>query len=322
MRAPRSFPLGGDRRPWGQPPGRDSETGGSQRPPRALVVALLLACASLMLLDRGDHSLVDPARSAVGNAVGPLQSGVAGAIRPVVELPEFFRSREDLRAELTTLEAENAGLRSDARTSDYRRNRLTELEGLTGAAESLGYALVPARVVGLGSSQSFSSTVTIDAGSTAGLAPDMTVLNNDGLVGRVLRVTRTTATVLLLIDADSTVGGRIGESMELGFLQGRGEIGDAGRLDLELLDQQLVPSKGDTVVTWGSVDTDGNARGPYLAGVPIGEVVSVYSSLRESTQRAVIDPFVDFSALDLVGVVVPSGTRSDRAVVEADGTLR
>lgn len=305
-------------RPFGQAP-RGS---GDGTPPRALVVALVLACASLMLLDRGDDSLVDPARQAVGDVVGPAQAGVASAIRPVVELPGFFRSREEMRAELASLEAENAGLRTEVRASGYRRNKLAELEGLTGAAESLGYALVPARVVGVGASQSFSNTVTIDAGSASGLAPDMTVVNNDGLVGRVLRVTSTTATVLLVVDADSTVGGRIGESMELGFLQGRGTIGGSARLDLELLDQRLVPSKGDTVVTWGSVDGAGNAAGPYVAGVPIGQVVSVFASLRESSQRVVIDPFVDFSELDLVGVVVPSGTRSDRAVVEADGSLR
>ena len=59
-----------------------------------------------------------------------------------------------------------------------------------------------------------------------------------------------------------------------------------------------------------------------LAGVPIGRITEVYSSLREASQRAVVESFVDFSALDVVGVVVPSGTGSDRAVVEADGSLR
>ena len=81
--------------------------------------------------------------------------------------------------------------------------------------------------------------------------------------------------------------------------------------------QTAVPAKHDTVVTWGS-----EAGGPYVSGVPVGKVTRVYSSVRETTQRAVIDPFVDFGALDLVGVVVPSGTASDRAVIEANGTLR
>jgi rod shape-determining protein MreC len=56
--------------------------------------------------------------------------------------------------------------------------------------------------------------------------------------------------------------------------------------------------------------------------VPIGTITEVYSSLREASQRAVVKPFVDFSALDVVGVMVPSGSRSDRAVIEADGSLR
>ncbi len=315
-RLTRGLPGAFQRRSWGREPGHDDPRG---TPPRALVVALLLACASLMLLDQGGNgSVVDPARRAVGEVFGPAQNTVSAAIRPVVELPDFFRSRDDMRAQLASLEAENAGLRTEVRTTGYGRNKLAELEGLTSAAEDLGLALVPARVVALGPSQSFSSTVTIDAGSAAGIRPDMTVLNNDGLVGRVLRVTRTTATVLLIVDPDSTIGGRIGESMEIGFLHGRGLLGASDRLDLELLDQTVIPHKRDTVVTWGSA----GGVGPYVAGVPVGEVTSVYSSLRDTSQRAVIDPFVDFTELDLVGVVVPSGSSSDRSVIEADGSLR
>ena len=56
--------------------------------------------------------------------------------------------------------------------------------------------------------------------------------------------------------------------------------------------------------------------------MPVGQVTEVFASLRDSSQRAVIEPFVDFSALDLVGVVVPSGTRATARVIEADGSLR
>lgn len=295
---------------------RDEERG---RPSRSLMVALLLACLTLITLDHqgGSGSPVESARRVVGEVFGPVEAGTTAAVRPFAAVPSFFRSHSALRDDIAQLRAENSRLKSEVATSGYDRNRLEEFEGLTSAAENLGYALVPARVVGLGPAQSFSRTVTIDAGSHAGIHPDMTVVNNDGLVGRVLRVTRTTATVLLIVDTDSVVGGRVGESMDVGFLHGRGVLGSEGRLDLDLVDDAEVPSRHDTVVTWGS---EGGA--PYVSGVPIGRVTSVYSSLRDSSQQAVIEPYVDFGALDVVGVVVPSGTSSDRAVIEADGSLQ
>jgi len=287
------------------------------RPSRALLVALVLAALSLMALDsQGGGSPIDPARRAVGEAFGPVETATAAAVRPFTAVPHFVRSRDHLQQDLLTLQAENSQLRSDLARQDYDKNRLEEYDGLTAAAKSLGYSLVPARVVAMGPSQSFSRTVTIDAGASSGIQPDLTVVNNDGLVGRVLRVTRTTATVLLIVDADSVVGARVGRSMDVGLLHGRGALGSDGRLDLELVDDTAVPAEQDDVVTWGS-----QGGGPYVSGVPIGRVTHVYSSVRESAQRAVIDPFVDFGALDLVGVVVPAGTSSDRAVIEADGSL-
>jgi rod shape-determining protein MreC len=242
---------------------------------------------------------------------------VSSVVDPIVAIPHWLRGQHDLASDIERLETENDQLRSELAATDYDRNRLQEYDDLTATAESIGYALVPARVTGIGPAQSFSRTVTIDAGTRAGLSPDMTVVNGQGLVGRVLRVTSTTATVLLAVDADSTVGGRVGRSMKVGFLHGRGDLGQGARLDLELVDQTYVPAEGETVVTWGS---QGGA--PYVSGVPVGRVDSVYSSLRETTQRAVIVPFVDFSALDMVGVVVPSGTQSDRGIIEGDGSLR
>ena len=293
----------------------------SGEPPqrRSRMVALLLACATLITLDYhgGADSPVEPARWAMGEALGPVEAAAAGAVRPLAAVPDWFRSRSELRREIATLTAQNSELEQQVATSGVDRNRLAEYDGLTAAAGTLGQALVPAHVIGLGATQTFSRTVTIDAGSEAGVHPDQTVINADGLVGRVLRVTRTTATVLLVIDAESVVGGRIGESMKLGFLHGRGDLGSSGRLDLELVDDSVVPRKGDVVVTWGS-----HGGWPYVTGVPVGRVTQVFSSLRQTSQRAVIEPFVDFGSLDLVGVVVPSGTESDRSVVEADGRLR
>jgi rod shape-determining protein MreC len=286
---------------------------------RARMVALVLACATLMVLDHhpGAGSPLEPARGAMGAVLGPVETGTSTVVRPVTALGGWFTTQRSLRDDVASLRSQNARLESQQATTQYERHQLSEYLGLTSAASSLRQALVPAHVVAYGPAQSFSRTVTIDAGSRAGVHPDQTVLNDHGLVGRVLRVTPTTATVLLIVDTGSVVGGRDGTSMKVGFVKGGGGLGQHGSLGLQLVDQDDPPDKGDTIVTWGSKE-----GAPYVSGVPIGKVTAVYASLRESTQRAVIEPFVDFGALDLVGVVVPSATRSDRAVVEADGSLR
>lgn len=289
-------------------------TSPGNRSSRAVLVLLLLASFTLITLDArsSGSSPLDPVRSAVGNVLGPVETGTASAVRPFTALPGFFRTTGALRRDVARLEAENAELTGRLANSSVDRNRAAELDGLLASSASTGYALVPARVVAMGPAQSFSRTVTIDAGTAAGVHPDMTVLNNNGLVGRVLRADRSSATVLLLVDQESVVGGRLGTSMEVGFLRGRGQVGGAARLDLDLVDASATAAKGDALVTWGSRN-----GAPYVAGIPIGRVAAVYSTPRQQSTRAVIEPYVDFSSLDLVGVVVHPGTRSDRAVIKA-----
>ncbi len=291
---------------------------GRNRAPRSLLAALVLASVTLATLDMtaGEDSPLEPVRAVIGEAFAPVEAATAAVVRPFTAVPAWFRTKDALADEVAQLSAANAELRGQVQTADVDRNRLQQYDDLTTTAENLGRALVPARVVAFGPRQSGSFTVTIDAGSQAGLRSDLTVLNNDGLVGRVLRVTRTSATVLLITDPDSTVGGRVGSSMEVGFVTGSGSFDADASLDLRLVDNTVIPARGEAVVTWGS------AGGPYESGVPIGRVTEVYSSLRDTSQRAVVEPYVNFSALDIVGVVVPSGTDSDRAVIEADGSLR
>lgn len=294
----------------GRPPGQQSP----EQRARRVFALLVLACLTLITLDAksGSHTPLDPVRSAVGNVIGPAESATAAAVQPFADLTDVFRSNQRLREDVARLEAQNSTLHGQVSTAPVDRQRLAELDGLTRTVRDTGYALVAARVVAMGPMQSFSRTVTIDAGTSSGVHADMTVLNSDGLVGRVVRATRSSATVLLVVDTDSVVGGRLGTNLEIGFLRGRGSADDTGRLELDLVDNSVVPSKDDVVVTWGSQNGV-----PYVAGIPIGRVESVVSTPRQSSRQAVIEPFVDFTALDVVGVVVPRDTQGDRQVLTA-----
>lgn len=290
-----------------------------RRPPRALVAALLVTGLSLVSLDHlgADASPVDGARAVVGEVVAPLEVAASAAVRPVGAVSDWFATTSGLREDAAALEAENAELRRQVAGADIDRERLASYDGLLAAAGTHDVAMVPARVVAVGAAQSFSRTVTLDAGTSSGIEKDQTVVAADGLVGRVISTTSSSATVVLIIDADSTVGARVGRSQEVGFLTGSGDIASPNRIDLELVDPSVVPAAGDSVLTWGSANT-----GPYRAGIPIGEVVELFSTPRDTTQRAVIEPYVDFSTLDVVGVIVPPGTSGERGVIQPDGSIR
>lgn len=278
-----------------------------------VLAVLSLACLTAITVDyRDDSSPFEPVRDQLGELLSPAQEQAAVVARPVRDIPGFFETHKELRTQIRNLEAENANLRGEIATTSEVRRRAAELDGLLQAASSTGLALVPARVVSMGPAQSFTHSVTIDAGTSSGVRADMTVLNNQGLVGRVIKASTRSATVLLLVDQDSVVGSRLGSNAELGMLRGRGVLDGDGRLDLDLVDNSETPGKDDVVVTWGS-----RGGAPYVAGVPIGTVEAVFSSPREQAKHAVVRPFVDFSSVDLVGVVVEKGTRSDRTVIEA-----
>ena len=56
---------------------------------------------------------------------------------------------------------------------------------------------------------------------------------------------------------------------------------------------------GQDLVTFGSVHNT-----PYVPGVPIGQVTKVQGNAGSLTQTALVKPFVNFTSLGVVGVVV------------------
>ncbi|MEV0284454.1 rod shape-determining protein MreC [Kribbella sp. NPDC050820] len=297
----------------GEAPLRSAGTPSSVRRRRTVLVLVILACFTLIVLDarRSAGSPVDPLREAAAGVFGPLESTASSARQPVDNLRDRFAEMDRLKAENEKLKSENEKLHQDLNTTDYARGRAAELDRLLKLAPE--YTITPARVIGIGSAQSFNHTVTLDAGTADGVRVDMTVLNGDGLVGRVVRTTQATATVLLIGDRSSTVGGRLNASMALGFVSGRGEVG--GTLDYKLVDLKARPKVGDRIVTWGS---SGNA--PYVPGVPIGVVTSVTPNQGALGSTAIVKPYVDPTRIDTVGVVTGPLARTPRTPLKPTTT--
>lgn len=268
---------------------------GDSRRSRLLLALLLITAVTLITLDYGarDGSPLGPVRSVAGAVFGPVERAVAAVTRPVGAALSSLAHPGRSTAELDRLRQQNAALRLQLQRNSYQAARAGQLAGLLRLTNAGQYTLVPAQVVAIGAGLGFEWTATIDVGSRDGVRPDMTVVNGAGLVGRVKTVTVDTATVLLAIDPTFHSGARLERSAEIGYTTGQGLL----PMTLTLASAQAVLRRGDRLVTQP-------AGAPFAAGVPIGTVSLVLNAAGALTRTALVTPFVDFTALDLVGVVV------------------
>ncbi|URM91392.1 rod shape-determining protein MreC [Streptomyces sp. MRC013] len=274
-----------------------------------LLLALLVAVAfALITVDirGGEESPVDGARRVAAAVFGPVENSVASAVAPIGNAIGAVRDSGERHSRIAQLERENAELKTRLGSDDRNRNRVRELDKLLRTAGAGQYGIKAAEVVAIGAAQGFSWTVTIDAGARDGIRRDMTVINGDGLVGRVTTVGPSTATVLLASDPDFTVGTRIERTDELGFATGQGER----PLSVQLLNGKAKVKPGDRLVTFGS-----QADRPFVPGVPVGEVIRVDPSSGDLTRRLFVRPYAGFSRLDIVGVVVQAPRTDPRDTV-------
>jgi rod shape-determining protein MreC len=270
-----------------------------------LLVAIAFALITVDIRG-GEDSPVDGARRAAATVFGPIENGVASAVDPVGNAVAAIRDSGERHDRLAELERQNAALKAKLGSDDRNRSRLAQLDRMLKTAGAGQYGIKGAQVIAIGAAQGFSWTITIDIGANDGVERDMTVLNGDGLVGRVTTVGPNTATVLLATDPDFTVGTRMEGSDELGFASGQGDR----PLRVELLNGKARIKKGDRLVTFGS-----QADKPFVPGVPVGVVSRVDPSGGDLTRTLYVTPYVGFTKLDIVGVVVQAPKKDPRDTV-------
>ncbi|POX42318.1 rod shape-determining protein MreC [Streptomyces sp. Ru72] len=278
------------------------------RESRLLLVLLIAIAFALITVDirGGQDSPVEGARQAAATVFGPIENGVSSAVDPVGNAIAAVRDSGSRHDRIAQLERDNAALKAKLGSDDRNRSRLKQLDKMIRVAGEGQYGIKGAEVIGIGAAQGFSWTVTIDVGANDGIKRDMTVLNGDGLVGRVTTVGPDTSTVLLANDPDFTVGTRMEGSDELGFASGQGDR----PLRVQLLNAKADVKKGDRLVTFGS-----EADKPFVPGVPVGVVSRVDPSGGDLTRTIYVTPFVSFTKLDVVGVVVQAPKKDPRDTV-------
>lgn len=255
---------------------------------RRLVAVLAVATLLVLLVDLARPAWTAPVREVAARVASPVQHALGRGD----EVDRLRAERDTLAVQLQRAEADRDRLRG---TADA---------GAAGAEMAgSGGEVLTARVVGLPpvTSPVGVRLLTIDRGRAGGVRTDQTVVADEGLVGRVLRVHPQTSDILLLGDPAVVVGVRYGPEQALGVVGAESEPGlpDRGVGELTLT------ALGDTPIEVGDqVRTVGSPGGrPFVPDVPVGAVTAVDPDVGQLGRTAVLRLLVDLDSLDHVAVL-------------------
>lgn len=283
---------------------------------RATVIGLVvLSLALLSVYFRESSSgALHGAQSTGSSIIHPFQVAAERVAQPFEDVFSWMgdvlgaeSENEKLRAEVERLRQQLVQSQA-ALLQNQRLQRL--LKYLKGPAFPRDYNGVAASIIGRTPGQ-FEQQVLIAAGSNARVHVNDPVVTAAGLVGRVTKVARRSARVTLLTDETSAVSALDVKSNAAGIVRHGVAGGEA--LILDRVAKEDVVEAGDVVITAGW--RSGRLASIYPRGIPIGIVTSVGQLDTDIYKRIEVDPFVDFSELDSVLVLVEKpavGSRSRR----------
>lgn len=269
---------------------------------RNLIVAVVLMIVFLTLAvntiqPRENLTIVE---KGLRIAASPFQYGFKGINDGVSSFFSYFTDKGALQQENDTLKKEVNQLHSQLTQMDeismenIRLKELLEYKNQTVGQYNLQLAEIIAE-----NNNNLQHTITLNKGSNAGIITGMTVMNHSGLIGRISAVMPESSEVLLLPDRESAVGARVWSTREvIGVVEGDGT--DTSTLQMVHLPHDADIYVGDDIITSG-------LDGVYPSGIHIGEVTAIEYSTNGLTKTAYVKPYVSFSRLEEVFVLMNSG---------------
>jgi rod shape-determining protein MreC len=151
--------------------------------------------------------------------------------------------------------------------------------------------LIPAEIIGRSSSNWF-EVIEINRGLSDHVLPEMAVVNEDGLVGRVYEVSQFSSKVILISDPTSAVSIIDAETGDMALLSGN----SIGPLNIKYMPAIANIKIGDSIYTSGMSDI-------FPKGILVGRVRSVNKKDYDIFQKVEVTSAVNLSRLDKLFVV-------------------
>ena len=200
-----------------------------------------------------------------------IREGDAGPVHatPFNAVGNVFSNLTASQESLDDLKKQNEELTSKVAELAEAEKTAERLEGLVNLQSTYNLKSTAARIIGA-SGDAWTSTVTIDKGSSDGLSINMPVTSSAGVIGQIIEVSAKTSTVRLITDESSGVSAMVQDTRAQGMLQGQAD----GTLRLEYVSADSDVKVGDIIVTSG-------IGGVFPKGLPLGTVTSVEKSAND-----------------------------------------
>ncbi|MCG6538231.1 MAG: rod shape-determining protein MreC, partial [Syntrophales bacterium LBB04] len=257
-------------------------------------IACLLVIISLIILS---YSVKQPTRvgffrELILETAAPLASMITASFKDLAGVWKRYILLVGLEDENERLKRDNALLIQEI--NRYREGYLENirLQKLLALKERTNHHTIAAMVIGRDQT-SIVKTILINKGTSHGLRLDLPVIADQGVVGRIVETSAHVSRVLLLIDENSNTDALIQENRIQGILQGAASLG----CSLKYVPKSETVSVGNTVVTSG-------LSGLFPKGLLLGVVKNVEKTDSGLFQQIDVAPFVDFSRLEEVMVIV------------------
>lgn len=266
-------------------------------PSKYLLFILTIFCTLMMLLTFSTNIFDAPLNTVVGYVVVPFQKGISSVGTYLSNRSEELAQIRDLLAENEKLKEENANLTVENTILQQERYELLTLRELYKLDNQYSdYEKVGANIISRDAGNWYQS-FTIDKGTEDGIAVDMNVMAEGGLVGRVTDVGPNWAKVVSIISDNSNVSGKVLATGDNLIVSGELELMQDGVIRFEqLLDTAGVVAVGDKIVT-------SNISDKYLPGILIGSISKIELDANKLTKSGYLIPAVDFEHLDIVLVI-------------------
>jgi rod shape-determining protein MreC len=233
-------------------------------------------------------------------AIGPFQEGVVGTVRFCERIWTHYFYLVSVKQENDALKGIVAQMNLEKGAYIESQRTLERMERLLATKSALPHDFVSAEVIGRDPSGWFKAII-INRGTDDGVEKGMPVIAPDGIVGQVVTASYDYSKVMLLVDRSSAVDGLIQHNRTRGVIEG--ETDEVCRFKYVVRKAEV--RVGDTVVSSG-------LDGLFPKGLRIGTVKEVTKDKPGIFQDVRVRPFVDFTRLEEVLVVVQSSHDTSR----------